>query len=179
MEHNMLRWACPPQLLTPNERINNILTILQDLRMSPIDLLMTTLGPQIQYKHYKDSFYHGNSQAIGQFLNVVDGEKRGHDKLMEWVNVRVLDIVLKKITKEMDSLRLFRMSIKDLTPEFLMEFNLQSVITEVLEDRSPWLRRILLTAAQTRRASVENTTKKVEHVSFVIIACIVHLLTLL
>ena len=91
----------------------------------------------------------------------------------------MLDIVLKKIMKEMDSLRLFRMSIKDLTPEFLMEFNLQSAITEVLEDRSPWLRRILLTAAQTRRASVENTTKKVEHVSFVIIVCIVHLLTLL
>ena len=98
---------------------------------------------------------------------------------MEWVNVRVLDIVLKKITKEMDSLRLFRMSIKNLTPKFLMEFNLQSTITEVLEDRSPWHRRILLMAAQTHRTSVENTTKKVEHVGFIIIAHIVHLLTLL
>ena len=49
MQHNMLRWACPPQLLTPNERINNILSILQDLRIFPIELLMTTLGSQIQY----------------------------------------------------------------------------------------------------------------------------------
>jgi hypothetical protein len=137
------------------------------------------LGSQIQYKPYKDSFYHGNSHAIDQFLNVVDAEKRGHNKLMGWVNVRALNIVLKKVTKEMDSLRLFRMSIKDLTPEFLMEFRLQSAITEILEDRSQWLRCILLTAAQTHRASVENVTKKVEHVSFVVISCTIHPLTLL
>jgi len=71
----------------------------------------------------------------------------------------------------MDSLHVFQMSVKDLTPEFLMEFKLQSAITEVLEQHSPWLRSILLTAAQTRRAFIENTTKKVEHVSCIIVLC--------
>jgi hypothetical protein len=65
----------------------------------------------------------------------------------------------------MDSLRVFQMSIKDITPEFLMEFKLQTEIADVLEQLSPWLRCTLLTAAQTRCASIENKTKKVEHMS--------------
>jgi hypothetical protein len=166
MDHNVLHWMCPPQLLTLDERISNVLIILQDLSISPIDLLLVTLGPQNEYKAYKDSFYHGNSLAVDHLLNVVNAEKRGHDKLMQWVNIRALDVVLKRVSKEMDALRAFQMSIKDITPEFLMEFKLQTEITDVLGQISPWLRRILLTAAQTRRASIENKTKKVEHVSF-------------
>jgi hypothetical protein len=126
MDYNVLRWMCPPQLLTPDERISNVLIILQDLGISPIDLLLVTLGPQNEYKAYKDSFYHGNSLAVDHLLNVVDAEKRGHDKLMRWVNVRALDVVLKRVSKEMDSLRVFQMSIKDISPEFLMEFNLSA-----------------------------------------------------
>ena len=74
---------------------------------------------------------HGNTNSIDRFLNVVEAKKRGHDKLKSWLNVRALDIVLKRVTKEMDSLCVFQMSIKDLTPEFLMEFKLQSAIAEV------------------------------------------------
>jgi uncharacterized membrane protein YqhA len=104
MDYNVLRWMCPPQLLTLDERISNVLIILQDLGISPVDLLLVTLGPQNEYKAYKDSFYHGNSLAVDHLLNVVDAEKRGHNKLMRWVNVRALNVVLKRVSKEMDSL---------------------------------------------------------------------------
>ena len=57
------------------------------------------------------------------------------------------------------------MSIKDITVEFFTKFNLQTAITDVLEQHSPWLRHILLTAAQMLRASKENRKKKVERVS--------------
>ena len=46
---------------------------------------------------------HGNTNSIDRFLNVVEAEKQGHDKLKSWLNVRALDIVLKRLTKEMDS----------------------------------------------------------------------------
>ena len=39
----------------------------------------------------------------------------GHGKLKSWLNVRAFDIMLKRVTKEMDSLHVFQMSIKDLT----------------------------------------------------------------
>jgi len=87
MDHNILRWMCPPQLLTLDECISNVLIILQDLSISPIDFFLVTLGPQNEYKTYKDSFYHGNSLAVDHLLNTVDAEKRGHDKLIKWVNV--------------------------------------------------------------------------------------------
>ena len=48
---------------------------------------------------------HGNTNSIDRFLNVVEAEKQGHDKLKSWLNVRALDIVLKRLTKEMDSAR--------------------------------------------------------------------------
>jgi len=130
---------CPPQLLTPDERIKNVLTILQDLRMSPMDLLLVTLGPHTQYKAYKDSFYHGNTHAVSQFLNVVEAEKCGRKKLTAWVRSHALTIVLEEIVREMDALRVLQMSIKDITPEFFTEFNLQTAITDVLEQYSPWL----------------------------------------
>ena len=104
MDYNVLRWMCPHHLLTLDERISNVLIILQDLGISPVDLLLVTLGPQNEYKAYKDSFYHRNSLAVDHLLNVVDAEKRGHDKLMRWLNVRALDVVLKRVSKEMDSL---------------------------------------------------------------------------
>ena len=131
MENNVLHWMYPPQLLTPDERVSNVLMIPTDVRMSPMDLLLATPGPQVKYKAYKDSFYHANTNSIDSFLNVVEAKKQGHDKLKSWLNVRALDIVLNRVTKEMASLRVFQMSIKDLTPEFLMEFKLQSVIAEV------------------------------------------------
>ena len=95
---------CSPQLLTPDERINNVLTILQDLRVSPMDLLLVTLSPHTQYKAYKDSFYHGNTHAVSRFLNVVEAEKHGHEKLMAWVRSHALRIVLEEIAREMDAL---------------------------------------------------------------------------
>jgi len=58
-----------------------------DMRMTPMDLLLATLGPQAEYKPYKDSFYHGNTNAIDRFLNVVEAEKRGRDKLKSWLDV--------------------------------------------------------------------------------------------
>ena len=82
MNYNILCWMCPSQLLTPDEHISNILIILQDLGISLIDLLLVILGPQNEYKPYKDSFYHGNSLAVDHLLNVVDAKKQGHDKLM-------------------------------------------------------------------------------------------------
>ena len=42
---------------------------------------------------------HGNTNSIDRFLNVVEAEKQGHDKLKSWLNVRALDIVLKRVTK--------------------------------------------------------------------------------
>ena len=74
---------------------------------------------------------HGNINSIDCFLNVVEAEKWGHDKLKSWLNVRALDIVLKRVTKEMDSLHMFQLSIQDLTPKFLMGFKLQLAIVEV------------------------------------------------
>jgi hypothetical protein len=78
--------------------------------------------------------------------------------LMKWVNVQALNIMLKRVSKEMDSLRVSQMSMKDITPEFLMEFELQTQITDILEQLSPWLRCILLMAAQTRHTFIENKT---------------------
>jgi hypothetical protein len=49
--------------------------------MSPMDLLLVTPGPHTQYKAYKASFYHGNTHAVSQFLNMVEAEKCRHEKL--------------------------------------------------------------------------------------------------
>jgi hypothetical protein len=41
--------------------------------------------------------------AISRFLDVVEGEKRGHEKLMAWVLSHGLTVVLEEVAREMAS----------------------------------------------------------------------------
>jgi hypothetical protein len=164
MENNALQWTRPVKDIRCAERILNVLLVLRELNITPAEFLMETLGSGIEFRTAKDGFYNPRSNAVKQLLNVMIGDKRGKEKVHEWMEPRALDIVVNKVVLEMDSLKVFRMSVAEVTPEYLQAFDLKKTITDVLEERSPWLRKILLTAAQTTRGARENTKKTVDKV---------------
>jgi hypothetical protein len=66
-------------------------------------------------------------------------------------------MVVDEVDVEMDTAKhIFHMSSKDVTPELLLSFNLDTLLTEPLQDTTPILRHILLSAMQTVRAVKEN-----------------------
>ena len=69
-------------------------------------------------------------------------------------------MVVDEVQREMDNLKeLLTMKIADITPEFLMNFNLDHDLTTILEEHSLWMHHILLSAAQTPHVIHENSKK--------------------
>ncbi|KAF7976464.1 hypothetical protein HWV62_6721 [Athelia sp. TMB] len=128
-----------------------------------MDIITEVIRPNSRFKSLSDGFFHPGNKTLFHFLNVVGADPRGQKKLESWKGDGALDVVVKRVAKEMDSLSLaFKMSAKDLTPEFLSGFDLDTSVTDVLADKSPWLQKILLAAAQTKRSERENTIKRVD-----------------
>ena len=69
-----------------------------------------------------------------KLLNVVIGNKQGKEKVDGWMEPRALDIVVNKVVLEMDSLKVFRMLIAEVTPKYLQAFALKKTIMGMLED---------------------------------------------
>ncbi|KAF8120421.1 hypothetical protein EV363DRAFT_1236503 [Boletus edulis] len=60
----------------------------------------------------------------------------------------------------MDDIKdILRVKITDITPDFLADWDITSTIGEAILERAPVLTQVLRSAAQTERASRENTTK--------------------
>jgi hypothetical protein len=85
------------------------------MRMSPMDLVLTTVSQQPKYRTSQDGFYRSN--GLEQLLNVAKADKRGKKKLGEWMRYRSIWMVLVIIEGEMDALNtVFHMSVNDVTP---------------------------------------------------------------
>ena len=113
-----LSWSFDPAYLTPVQQRVAVLELLRSMRMSPMDLLVTTLGSDPAYKTYHDGFYRGS--GLEHLLNTVEADKLGSKRLREWMRHRAISMVLEIVDNEMDELRdEFRMSVEQVTPKFL------------------------------------------------------------
>ncbi|KAJ6473464.1 hypothetical protein DFH09DRAFT_953689, partial [Mycena vulgaris] len=142
-------------------KLRSILHILKDMKMAPIDLVISLLVQPDTYGTHIDGLYRG--QGLEHFLNLVNKDKRGTKRLFSWFAQFSLDRFVDDIHREMDDLSLlFKWSAADVTPESMMAFDFEQDVTEVCREHSPKLRRILTAAVQTKRAARENTLKDIE-----------------
>ena len=173
----LLIWAVDPRNLTKEQQIGAVLDRLRDLRMSPMDLVLTTVSQRPEYRTSRDGFYRSN--GLEQLLNVAEADKRGNKKLGEWMRYRSIRMVSDIIEGEMDALKtVFHMSVNDVTPAFLLDFNLERDVTNALCEKSPVLRQILLRAVCTSRADHENEIKDAAAVCLITFMFRIHLKSL-
>ena len=130
-----------------------------------MDLLVASLGSDPAYKTYHDGFYRGS--GLDHLLNTVEANKRGYKRLREWMRHRAISMVLDIVDNEMDELKdEFRMSVEQVTPAFLLNFDLKKQVVSVLNEKSPVLRSILLRASRSNRGISQNDIKDAETVRF-------------
>jgi hypothetical protein len=80
-------------------------------------------------------------------------------------------MVIDEVDAEMEATKnIFRMSSKDVTPELLLSFDLDTSLTKPLQETTPLLHHILLSAMQTVRAAKEKKHQHVEAVSVCVIS---------
>jgi hypothetical protein len=122
-----LSWMLNPAYLTPVQQCIAVLELLRSMCMSPMDLLVTSLGSDPAYKTYQDGFYRGS--GLDHFLNTVEANKRGSKRLREWMKHRAISMVLEIVDNEVNELRdEFQMSVEQVTPSFLLNFNLKKQV---------------------------------------------------
>lgn len=136
--------------------------IREDLHLSPIEFLLEIIGckeTDVEIKEYKSRFYTGN--AIPRLLDSIStNDDSGWRKLDAWFEARALKLVLDRVDKEMKDLSSeFVISIKDIEPKRLLNFDIEKDISRSIQSISPWTHEIILRAAQSDRAKVENKKK--------------------
>ncbi|KAG2047582.1 hypothetical protein BDR06DRAFT_897087, partial [Suillus hirtellus] len=76
---------------------------------------------------------------------------------------RAIELVTCEIDVEMEDTKLiFHMSMKDITLEYLLSFDIEHGLTAPLKETTPWLHQILMSAMQTMCAVKENKHQNVE-----------------
>jgi hypothetical protein len=164
MEPHLL-WSIDPRYISPIQQRIAILEVLRGMRMSAVDLLIDSLGLEPAYKTYQDGFYRGS--GLDHFLNIIERDKRGIKKLSSWMRPRSIKMVLKIVDAEMEDLKdTFRMSIDQVTPSFLRDFDLKKQVIQPMNEKSPVLRSILLMASRTSRSLSEHGIKDSENICF-------------
>lgn len=137
-----------PRSLDTEEKILSLLKILRGMRMTAMDLLLYTISEKPSMATWRDGFFRSN--ALAQLLNVLEVDERGTKQLNVVLRQRAIALVADEINTEMENAKfIFQMSSKDVTPELLLTFDLNRSLTEPLQETTPWLRQILMTAMCT------------------------------
>ena len=144
-----LIWAYDPKFLSQDAKILSILNLLKSMKLTSIDLVAHVLGNRNSFKTWKDGLL---------FLNALEYDDRGKSKLDSWMKVRAENMVVETVEQEMRK-GIMKMTMKQVTPEFLKDFRLERDITMPFEETTPVLLRILCAATQTVRATRENVHK--------------------
>ncbi|KAF5368876.1 hypothetical protein D9758_002994 [Tetrapyrgos nigripes] len=154
-------WKEASKSLNKDQKILEIAHLIREtLQMTPTDFTLSTISSNDDFSDFRNKFY--VSHAIESFLNVVESDKRGQEKLKEWMKYRAVKQVAELVSEEMEGLKGYmKMGMEEITSEFLEGFRI-SDITKKFEEASPTLRCILKAACQTERAARENTIKTPE-----------------
>ncbi|KIJ63656.1 hypothetical protein HYDPIDRAFT_29448 [Hydnomerulius pinastri MD-312] len=138
----LLAWIYDPRYLAEDQQIVAILDLLRDLRMSPMNLLLRSINARPNFQDSREDFLRG--KGLFHFLNTLEVDTQGKAKINEWIRSRALDVVCLGVNQETErSKDIFLMSSKQITPEYLLSFDLQRNLTEPLQERTPWLGRVL------------------------------------
>ena len=126
------------------------------MRLSALDLVTKILGDQPEYKSWKLGLFKG--KAFTFFFDAMQKDKLGSRVMEEKLKEEGLNSTVKVIKNEMKAVKkLMKMSVGEVTPEFLYAFDLERDVTLPFTQTSPVLQTVLLAAIQSPRALRENS----------------------
>ncbi|KAG1869806.1 hypothetical protein C8R48DRAFT_699809 [Suillus tomentosus] len=157
----LLVWTVDHHGLSEDIKVLAILEILRGLRMTVIDLLLCSVSQKPAMINWRKGFF--RSSALARFLNVLESDEQGAIHLQNVLRPHAIELVTREIDVEMEDAKLiFHMSTKDITPEYLLSFDIEHGLTAPLKETTPWLRQILMSAMRTTCAVKENKHQNVE-----------------
>ena len=121
-----------------------------------LDILNTR---KAEFSTYWDRFFANPSGKLSKLLDCILEDRGGRAVLLSWMEPHAIDLILNKVAKEMDKVKVaLEWKINTITPDSLLTWDVDSFIGPLIEKSAPVLGRLLLVAAQTKRAK-ENKIK--------------------
>ncbi|KAH0827440.1 hypothetical protein J3R83DRAFT_4126 [Lanmaoa asiatica] len=155
----------PSLRMSSNEYIQRAMDILQQGRLSLLTALIKVLDPlEKDFAVYRNKVYacpKGQPTGkLGKLLDTIHDDPRGRSQLLSWMEPHGIKQLTKKVHDEMDTVKeCLRLKITSITPELLATWDITSAVGETIRQHAPMLREVLYSAAQTERATRENTSK--------------------
>ncbi|KAG2073670.1 hypothetical protein BDR04DRAFT_1094665 [Suillus decipiens] len=118
----------PPVDLDIDEKILGVLKILRGLHMTVMDPMLHSISHKASMLPWRETFF--RSRALIQFLNVLDADEQASEQLRVILRPIAIKIVTDEVDAEMEAAKdIFGMSSKDITPELLLSFDLDALLT--------------------------------------------------
>ncbi|KAJ7231602.1 hypothetical protein C8J57DRAFT_1533491 [Mycena rebaudengoi] len=144
--------------ISPYAKIDALLATLRRDKISPVDILIQVLDPDdLAYDRYRGHLYRDDSQTMKLLLDTIMKDAAGKRKILDCMHPYLLDFACEVVQEQMQTRRdsSVLQGISVVTPEFIERWNIDEEV-----DTTPFLTRILETAAQTEYAEAHNKIKK-------------------
>jgi len=146
-------------------RLQDVLAHLRLGRLSPVDLLIHVLDPQIPENDWHRIHLYKEDGRLGELMDMIMEDERGHKRLGVWMKEHAIEAICEVIDAEMDVVREnLTMKLEDVTPEYISKWTVEATVGSVAQKGAPTLHRLLVRAAQTNKAKAKNIKKKPETV---------------
>ncbi|KAJ7199758.1 hypothetical protein GGX14DRAFT_572475 [Mycena pura] len=146
-----------PRGCSDYDKIHSIIQHLRSLQISPFQLILQVLNPDDwQYEYHRSHLYREGSTRLSELVDAMMHDEHGKTKLLDCMRPHLLDFACKTVAEEMENRREVSIvsGIGVVTPEFIDAWNIEEEV-----DTTPFLTRILETAAQTKHAAAHNKIK--------------------
>jgi hypothetical protein len=148
------------------KKVHQLLGNLRDLSFSPVDLMLEILNSMnADYASYRTALYSQTPEKVAQLLGLISGNSTGSKLVHDWVRDRSMEVICDAVSAEMDKVKAtMLMNTGDMSLHFLVNWSIDGAVGNAANENALILLKILLSAAQTKRAKAENTIKDPEKV---------------
>lgn len=135
---------------------------LQAAKLTSIDLLQYIIEGQGAFEGYSNAFFSPrNRDALRGLLDSISNHEKGSPIFEDWVAPRAMEIVCDKIHVEMDAAKPYlKMGTKEVTPEFIAEWDIHKTMEPVAQNITPTLTAVLIAASETKESFSKPKTPR-------------------
>ena len=140
----------------------NVLESLSQHHITLTDLLTSVVGGDPEFITYRYAlFSQKNRSPLQNLFSLILKDEKGSHIMQEWMKPYAVQHVCETIHKEMDAAKPYlQMSIKDITPDFISNWDVNKILELIGQNIMPTFCMILDAATKTKASNMKQKSPK-------------------
>ena len=151
-------WQIRKTRVMKSDQALKILRQLQAAKLTATDLLIYVIEGQDGFEGFQNAFFSPKNRAsLLNLLSLISNHEKGNPIFENWVEPRAIQIVCEKVHKEMEAAKPdLRMSTKEVTPEFIAGWDINTLMEPIAQNITPTLTAVLVAATESKESSFKE-----------------------